>query len=198
MPDGRLGIFLADASGHGLAPALVVSQARTLVRALCESLPPTSTPHDILARVNQRMSDDLDPGRFVTAFLGFLRADGELQWQSAGHGPILVRPTIDAPIQALDPAVPPINVLSELPDEYPSPIKLDPGGMLAVMSDGIFESFNPAQQLFGIDRVLDSLQGSKTQPAAGATQALLKSVVDWQQHDQPTDDQTIILLNRKV
>jgi sigma-B regulation protein RsbU (phosphoserine phosphatase) len=197
MSDGRLGIFLADASGHGLAPALVVSQARTLVRALCECLSSTSTPHDILARVNQRMSDDLDPGRFITAFLGFLNPDGQLQWQSAGHGPILLRPSADAPIQALEPAIPPINVLSELPDEFPPPMKLGPGGMLAVMSDGIFESFNPARELFGIERVLESLQNSHREPAAAA-QALLKSVVDWQQHDQPTDDQTIILLNRKL
>jgi len=34
LPDGRLGILVADASGHGIAPALVVMQARTLVRTL--------------------------------------------------------------------------------------------------------------------------------------------------------------------
>ena len=37
LPDGRLGIFLADASGHGIGPALVVSQARTLVRAIADT-----------------------------------------------------------------------------------------------------------------------------------------------------------------
>jgi sigma-B regulation protein RsbU (phosphoserine phosphatase) len=39
LPDGRLGILVADASGHGIAPALVVMQARTLVRTLSETEP---------------------------------------------------------------------------------------------------------------------------------------------------------------
>jgi phosphoserine phosphatase RsbU/P len=198
LSDGRLGIFLADASGHGLAPALVVSQARTLVRALCENLSLASTPHDILSRVNQRMSDDLDPSRFVTAFLGFLAPDGQLQWQSAGHGPILIRSSANEPIQALEAVVPPINILSELPDEPPDPMQLQSGGMLAVMSDGIFESFSPTRELFGVERVMESLLQTQTESAEKATHCLLKSIVDWQQHDQPTDDQTIILLNREL
>jgi sigma-B regulation protein RsbU (phosphoserine phosphatase) len=197
LKDGRLGIFLADASGHGLAPALVVSQARTLVRALCESLPADATPHQVLYRVNQRMSDDLDPGRFVTAFLGFLSRDGTLAWQSAGHGPILFRPRTDSPIEIFEPNVPPINVMSELPDEPPDAKTIQPGGMLAVMSDGIFESFNPGRELFEIQRVIASLENSKDKSATMATEALLASVVHWQQHDQPTDDQTIVMLNRK-
>src|SRR5204862_610725 len=76
LSDGKLGIFLADASGHGIGPAMVVSQARTLVRALCEIEPDPTT---LLARVNARLAEDLECGRFVTAFVGVLDSNGELR-----------------------------------------------------------------------------------------------------------------------
>src|SRR5256885_828434 len=57
MADGRMGIFLGDASGHGIAPALVVSQARTLIRALSEI---NCDPLWLLSRVNARLASDLE------------------------------------------------------------------------------------------------------------------------------------------
>ena len=86
--DGRLGILLADASGHGLGPAMIVTQVRTLVRALCDF---QCDPHHLLKLVNSRLNADLEGGKFVTAFLGFLSIEGELQWSSAGHGPVFIR-----------------------------------------------------------------------------------------------------------
>ena len=194
LADGRVGILLCDASGHGLAPALVVSQARTLVRALSDG-PTTTEPHEVLQRVNRTMSNDLAPDRFITAFLAFLSQDGTLQWQSAGHAPIFLRASAGAVMQLLDAVLPPINAMSELPDESPAPMKLQPGGILAVMSDGIFEAFSPGGELFGTDAVVQSLDESKSITAAAAVQSLIASVGNWQQHDQPIDDQTIVLLN---
>ena len=74
MPDGRLGVLLADASGHGIGPALVVSQVRTLVRTLSEM---EGDPFTMLQRINARLYDDLPNGRFVTAFVGFVRRTGK-------------------------------------------------------------------------------------------------------------------------
>ena len=71
LPDGRLGILVADASGHGLARSVIVSQVRTLVRALSEI---ENHPNGLLA-VNAGWQD-LEPARFVTAFLGFLNSEG--------------------------------------------------------------------------------------------------------------------------
>src|SRR5688500_900324 len=61
LPDGRLGILLADASGHGLAPSIIVSQVRALVRAISEI---ETHPDKVLDRVNARVAADLEPGRF--------------------------------------------------------------------------------------------------------------------------------------
>jgi len=194
--DGRLGIFLGDASGHGMAPTLVVSQARTLVRALCDASIGKCDPHDILQLINARLSQDLEPTRFVTAFLGFLSPDGSLQWQSAGHGPILFRESAGAEVRLLEAPVPPLNALPELLDEPPAPLKLNSGGELIVMSDGIFESFSPADKLFGANRVVELLNRCRG-TAADYIAELRAELVDWQGKEEPVDDQTIVIVKRE-
>jgi phosphoserine phosphatase len=125
--DGRLAIFLADASGHGLAPTLVVSQVRTLIRAFAEVDP---NPRRLLERANSRLSADLEAERFCTAFLAILDADGTMVWCSAGHGPILFRPSGTSKVEELVPNELPLGVMPDLTGEETTPLKLDPGGLL--------------------------------------------------------------------
>jgi sigma-B regulation protein RsbU (phosphoserine phosphatase) len=98
MPDGHLAVLLGDASGHGLAAALVIAQVRAMLRALCES---QSDPSRLLACVNARLAHDLVEGRFVTAFLACVSPAGQLRWASAGQGPILVRRAAEVPFEPL-------------------------------------------------------------------------------------------------
>jgi serine phosphatase RsbU (regulator of sigma subunit) len=195
LPDGRLGVFVADASGHGLAPTLVVSMARTLVRALCDR-EIASEPHTILQHVNDRLMKDLERTRFVTAFLAFVSPQGEVRWQSAGQGPIFIRRSGTAPLERIDPPVPPMNVLREFGDEAPSPMTIEPGGALALVSDGVIEAFNPAREILGEERVIDQLERSRAQPAEQCITAIQSSVSAWQQGQERADDQTIVMLKR--
>lgn len=195
LRDGRLGIFLADASGHGIGPALVVSQARTLVRAICDTDP---APHALLTRVNARLVEDLEWGRFVTAFLGVLSPDGLLEWSSAGHGPALVRLSPDAPLEELDPPVQPLGVVAEWTEDAPPPVRLEPGGSLFVVSDGIFEAMNPAGEQFGVARMKRTLDALRSHPPAGIVEGLCAAVSAWQGPQEPLDDQTIVIVQRNL
>lgn len=193
LPDGRLGVFLADASGHGIGPALVVSQARTLVRAICDIDP---DPHQMLRRVNQRMCEDLEWGRFVTAFLGFLSRDGWLHWSSAGHGPAMYRKDPEAPLELLDPPVPPLGVVEEWEEEPPPPIKLGAAGSLMLVSDGIFEAMTPTGEQFGVERMKDHLNTHRRRRSRDIVEALCNAVQSWQGPQEPLDDQTIVVAQR--
>ena len=193
MRDGRLGIFLADASGHGIGPALVVSQARTLARAMSDTEP---DPHALLERVNNRLVEDLEWGRFVTAFLGFLGPDGLLRWSSAGHGPTLFRPDDDAPLAALEPPVQPLGVLANWMEDAPAPVRLRPGGLLAVVSDGIFEAVNPAGEFFGVARMRRALDACRGASSGEVIEFLRAAVEGWQGAQSPLDDQTIVVVQR--
>src|SRR3954469_5248552 len=191
ISDSKLGIFLGDASGHGLAPALIVSQARTLARALSEI---DCDPRWVLTRMNNRLVNDLELGRFVTVFMACMDARGQLTWASAGHGPILCRRGPGHAIEVLDPTAPPIGVLDDFAVDQTEVVPMECGGLLIVMSDGIFEAQGPDGEMFGVDRVVQILDaGIKASP-----QALMKNVRDevvtWQGKEEPIDDQSIVLV----
>lgn len=194
LPDGRLAIFLADASGHGIAPALIVSQVRTLIRALVEL---ETDPGKLLARVNARMYEDLQDGQFITVFLGYLGSDGRLEWTSAGQGPILARSSPDSPIQILETPSYPLGFTPAWPEAPGDPIHLEPGGYLLISSDGIYEALDPTGTLFECDRVIELL--SDGLPSPQATIDAIRSAVDvWQTREEPQDDQTIVIARRSV
>jgi phosphoserine phosphatase RsbU/P len=194
LADGRLGILLADASGHGLAPAMIVSQARTLVRGMCDI---AGTPHDLLGRVNARLAQDLECGQFVTAFLAFLSPEGQLEWSSAGHGPIFLRTTPDRPLSSLDPVVPPLGVIEEWDtSESPAAVALPSGGSLIVISDGISEAMNAEGEQFGVERtaeVLDRCRSCTPQQSLSELRSAVKAHLAGQ---EPADDQTIVVVQR--
>jgi phosphoserine phosphatase len=191
--DGRLGIFLADATGHGIAPALVVSQARALVRALADRL---VEPPEILAQVNSRLAADLDSGMFVTAFLGILSASGQLRWCSAGQAPILVRTSPDAEVTCLTPPAPPLAVMEEFMCDATEPLQLQKGGWLAIVSDGITESWSPDRQQLSDERLLDCLHSHACNGPEPFIQSLRECLLKWQREREPSDDQTIVMVRR--
>ncbi len=193
LPDGRLGLFLADACGHGLGPTLVVSQTRSLVRALSET---ESDPWAVLSRVNARLSADLHEVRFVTAFFAVLAADGAARFVSAGHGPILVRrggASAGQPIEEILPTEPPLGVLDAWAECTTCNVDLGPGSTVIVVSDGIIEARNPAGEQFGIERTIAALQ---TAGAGGSTQlsSALRAALDrWMDTTPTADDQTLLI-----
>lgn len=193
MPDGRMGIFLGDASGHGIAPAIVVSQARTLVRSLAEL---SCDPTWLLEKINDRLCADLEPGRFVTVFLGCMSGNGELHWSSAGHGPVFLRRGAKAAFELLEPNAPPIGVVPDLAAEPTEAIKLDRGGMLVVLSDGLFEARNPASDLFEVERILALLNQHPDHAPQQLLKLLQRAMHEWQGRVEPIDDQTAVIIQR--
>ncbi|MGD0541958.1 MAG: SpoIIE family protein phosphatase, partial [Tepidisphaeraceae bacterium] len=194
MHDGRLAILLADASGHGLAPAMIVSQVRTLVRTLSEF---QTNPFELLSRVNRRLADDLEANRFVTAFLGFLKPDGRLEWASAGHGPMFWCADANGELLDLDSTSLPLGIQPDWADDTaPPPLHLHPDGMLVVFSDGIFEAPAPDGNMFGVERIKQGLLASRRLPCVQIIAALRTAVQQWQAKIEPVDDQTIVIVRR--
>jgi serine phosphatase RsbU (regulator of sigma subunit)/CHASE2 domain-containing sensor protein len=193
LPDGRLGVLVADASGHGLAPSMIVSQVRTLVRVLCES---ERDPAKILDRVNARLAEDLEAGRFVTAFLAFCLPDGPVDWASAGHGPMLWRAGDAGALRELDTTCLPLGVTADLPPEDAAHLMLEAGGLLIIFSDGIFESPNSKNELYGVERLTALLQALSDQPGEKIIERIQDEMRQWQGKTEPHDDQTTVIIRR--
>jgi serine phosphatase RsbU (regulator of sigma subunit) len=190
---GKLGIFLGDASGHGLAPALIIAQVRALVRTLSEI---NSDPCWILAAINARLAEDLEKDRFVTAFLGFLTEQGRLEWCSAGQGPFFLRTSIDSPLQVLGASTLPLTVMPNIESDIPEHAQMEPGGTLTIVSDGIVEAFDPCRNQFGSMRVSRLLDAHRHSPLGDFITAMRTAVENWQGSTPPKDDQTIVVVRR--
>jgi sigma-B regulation protein RsbU (phosphoserine phosphatase) len=195
-PDGRLGVLLADASGHGMAPALVACQVRTLVRSLCEAEGGAADPFRLLSLVNTRLCDDLPMGRFVTVFLGFIGGDGVMSWCSGGHSPVITRDARGRGAEIHEATLPPLGIIAALPDSPPPPVQLGDDAWLMVASDGITEAFNPQGELFGESRLVGALDAHATR-ADDAIESLKSAVWQWQGKQEPVDDQTVVVVVRK-
>jgi phosphoserine phosphatase len=187
----KLGILVADASGHGIAPALVVAQVRALVRTLSET---DTNPQSLLWRINDRLAADLEPGRFVTAFLAFISPDGTVTWCSAGHGPMVLC-NFPTGTEVLDASLPPLGLMAGCENEPPTrQATLQPGGSVVAMSDGITEAFDPAEEMFGIERVIAALETNPSGDPDIAVKVVREAVIRWQGNDEPRDDQTMLVV----
>ena len=195
-PDGRLGVLLADASGHGIGPAMVACQVRTLVRALSESEGHRADPYRLLSLVNARLYEDLPAGQFITAFLGFIEADGKMAWCSGGHGIVLTRDAKGRGAEYLEATLPPLGVIPQLPHDRPADVRLAPEASLVVASDGITEAMSPTGELFGEPRLARTVEADGAAPdrAIGSVRAAVRQ---WQGKEEPLDDQTVVVVVRK-
>jgi phosphoserine phosphatase RsbU/P len=194
VSEDKLGIFLADASGHGLAPALEVSQARTLARALSDI---NCDPRWVLTHINCRLAQDLKLGHFVTVFLGCMSSDGKLMWSSAGQGPILFRKDPQSKIQVLEPPAPPVGVDDTFPVDKTEVLELAPGGVLAVLSDGIFEAQRMDGEMFSVEQITALLDRCVNDSPATALECIRDAVKSWQGREEPNDDQSIVIVQRR-
>jgi serine phosphatase RsbU (regulator of sigma subunit) len=196
LPDGRWLIIIGDASGHGLGAAMMISETRAIMRAAALQRP---AANHILTATNNHLAQDLREGNFATAFVGILDPlAGDLDYASAGHGPIVFYDPLSDTFRQEGATVPPLGVLPDL--GFPSGTRrcrLPSGGLLVLMTDGLYEAMNRADEQFGIARVLDLLDQARDRDGAeiiGRVQTALDEFVK----DQPqADDMSMVVVRRR-
>ena len=191
----RVLLLLADATGHGVGPALSSMQARGMTRLgarLGQSL------LDIVREVNAQLCQDLPPGRFVTAWYGMLDPSAHtVESLSAGQGPIYVYRYAEDRFDFIDSDAMPFGVTSAgfMPDASQR-IGLQPGDILLVITDGYYEAMNPAGAQWGEAAVQQVVRSLRDRPCAEILDALDRGSHDFCKPLQPGDDRTAILVRR--
>lgn len=190
LEDGRTLIALADASGHGIGPALVVAQFHALLRGMAFV---TTDVARICEAVNHVLCQDLGDARFVTAFIGILDPSAHtLEYVSCGQGPILF---LGEETQSLVATTFPMAIS---PDMLATPevLTFAPNGLLALFTDGFYEAANDAGELFGESRVITHLQTNRTAPLASVISSMHQEVDSFAHGTDQSDDLTALLLRR--
>lgn len=196
LPAGRWAFSIADASGHGIGPALVVSETRALLRAM---LLTEDRPDELLARTNRLLCADLTEGRFVTVFLGVLDPAGHvLRHSSAGHGPLFWYRAADRSIRTTAADGLPLGLMEDL--DYPAgeAVRFEPGDVGLLLTDGYIEAMNPDDDTFGEERMTELLRRHAGRPAAELLRAMDEEVDRHRNGAAQSDDLTAVVIKRTV
>jgi phosphoserine phosphatase len=193
-PQGLL-VLLADATGHGIGPALAVTQMHAMLRMALRVGTPLETA---FREINDQLAVTLPEGRFVTAFIGLVDAASHaLRFLSAGQGPILHWHAAQRRCSRHGPNSFPLGAMA-LPGPRPAvDVALAPGDMLAVISDGIFEHEDADGAQFGVERVEALLLQRADESAASVGAALLDGVRAFARGHPQQDDITMVLVRRR-
>ncbi len=195
--------LVGDVSGKGVPAAFYMAVAKTLIKAVAESAADggrrdtagVPDPGSILARASDDLAQDNESCMFVTIFCAMLdMRTGRVRVASAGHNPpVLLRaaagtaeylPTHGDPVAGALPGV--VYSTDEL--------TLAPGDAILLYTDGVTEAMNPAQELFGEERLLVRARGLAGQPAQRVCEDVRAEVTSYAAGAEQSDDITLLTL----
>ncbi|MBO4336987.1 MAG: PP2C family protein-serine/threonine phosphatase, partial [Lachnospiraceae bacterium] len=156
IDEQRLGLVIADVSGKGIPAALFMVIAKTLIkdRAMTGGY---AGPGEVLESVNNQLCEGNDADMFVTAWFGILDVKtGEIDFASAGHEYPAFHRLGEGFVVEKDKHGPPLATFEgiKMRDNH---TQLQKGETLYLYTDGVTEATNGAFELFGEERMLESL-----------------------------------------
>jgi phosphoserine phosphatase len=193
--DGRLFMLLGDATGHGFGPALSATQMQAMLRV---SFRLGADLDEAYKHVNNQLSEDLPDDRFITAFMGFLDPATHLvSYHSGGQGPILHFKAVDKSCHWHKPTSFPVGIMDIDEEQKSADLQLEPGDILGLISDGVYEYNNEDGEEFGEERVAAVFQAFHQLTMSALTEELIQAVRAFAGEAPQEDDITMVLVRRK-
>lgn len=189
---GRHAFFVADVTGHGIAAALLMTTARAMLRTRAAD---TENIAEVLGRVNADLARDARAGHFMTLYY-LLIEDGAktAHWASAGHDPAIVYHPREDRFEELAGQDIPLGIDAAWAfHESRAPLP-GPGGVVVIGTDGIWEARNAQDELFGKERLRDTIRANANTDAEGLASAIIEAVVAFRAGAAQTDDITLLVL----
>jgi serine phosphatase RsbU (regulator of sigma subunit) len=187
-------LLLADATGHGLGPALSVTQLRAMLRMAVYIQPDISM---IAQHMNAQLCADLPEGRFITAWLGKIDTyNHTIRYFSAGQAPLLHYIAGEDKVNVMDADTFPLGIFERLGSTEVKQIDMRPGDIFAVISDGIYEAVDPEDEQLGTDRVIEILKQNRSESAKAISETIRLATDRYTQNAPADDDRTIVIIKR--
>ena len=209
LGDGKVGLYILDVSGHGVASALL---SVTLSRLLSPPLEPSSIlirdrdvgdrfditpPAEVAARLNRLFPFDSATEQFTTMVYGILNAStGEFRYVSAGHPGPAHLPSGADPVILESRTFLPVGLAADAYEEQS--VRLGAGDRLYLYSDGVPEAMDSAGKQFGDARLLKAIAQGRSEPLQESVATLLGEIARWQGSERPQDDISILAVEASV
>ncbi len=201
----RLWLFVADAAGHGVGPALAVAQAHAMFRLGVRAGIRMS---DLLDHINSGLAERLPIGMFVCAFLGELDTrTGALRYAAAGLSPVLfVCQSTTTPdsieFESCPGTLPPLGIDPVIERDAIVTKHLQPGDSIVVSTDGVYEQPNGEGVRAGEEGVIRGIRSGWCPEKGGSMDAreMVRAMITWLEGYRgttpQTDDQTSLVITR--
>jgi sigma-B regulation protein RsbU (phosphoserine phosphatase) len=187
-----VGIAIGDVSGHGIASALLMTTARAMLHAFA---PQSRTLSEVMSAINERLSDDVHAGRFMTLFyLVVDPATRTLRWISAGHDPALLYRPADGSLHELAGEDIPLGVDASWHYRECTPFNGAGGDVVLMGTDGVWDTRNAEQESFGKERLKELLRTHAALPAGEICVAITDALQAFRDGAPQTDDLTLVVL----
>jgi sigma-B regulation protein RsbU (phosphoserine phosphatase) len=189
LGDGRLALVVADVAGKGTPASLLMASVHAFLHALAG----TASPVHVVERLSRFLFENTQTSRFVTLFYAELdTASRRLAYVNAGHVPPY-RVMRDGTVSRLAEGGPALGLLAEASYEA-GETRLEPGDVIAVVTDGVTEAGAADEREFGDERVGEALRRPSGGAAAEVLEALVAAVDEWVGAAGCHDDLTALIL----
>jgi sigma-B regulation protein RsbU (phosphoserine phosphatase) len=194
LGEGRLGILVADVADKGMAAALFMALARSILRA---SLANAASAVEGIAAANRLICEDATGGMFVTLFYAEVDASGGLTYVNAGHNPALLRCGATRECIELMPTGPLLGV-AESAVYTGERVQLKPGDFVLLYTDGVTEAMRRTHEdvFYGEDRLAALVRAQEGASASEVLAALTEALADFIGPTPPYDDVTVVGIKR--
>ncbi len=189
LPGDRVGVLVADLSGHNVAAALHTAMVRAIVWREAEQ---ANSPGEVLARLNERLCRDLPEEHFVTAFFAWFDfRSGRLHYANAGHPSAYLRSPMGC-LSELETTSPLLGILPEVTHDC-AVAEVESGSWLLAYTDGLTETQGAQGKQWGTVEMTELLRSSgQTAPSQVVDQVLERAAV-FRNGQSQQDDITIML-----
>jgi len=190
LADQSLALTIGDASGKGLAAALMISNVQSSLRTAASFL--GNDVAAVLAAVNRQVYSSAPADRYATLFYGVFHGTARtLEYVNAGHNPPMVIRR-DGSIPWLETGGAPVGMFGDS-TYWKGVVQFNPGDLLLAYTDGVTEAINPAGQEWGVEGLRRAAVESDAQSADDIVRAIFAEMDEFSREHQ-SDDATVVAL----
>lgn len=193
LSNGDLGVVVADASEHGVSAALLMTTVRALLR---QRVAMEGDIARIVSDVNLELVRDVqESGRFMTMFILEIEPESKtLHWVRAGHEPAILYNATENSFLELAGEGMALGVVEDVDYQKYTHEGWTSGSVVVVGTDGIREAQNNSGEMFGLDRLRESIRQRATEPAEAIQNGIIEDLEIFQGKAPQEDDITLVVV----
>lgn len=193
LPQDRLGVVVADASGHGIGAAMHMATLRAFLHFGIRTY---QNPAQLLSEVNYYATrDSSETNRFMSMFfLEVNQSAKTLCWVRAGHEPALLFGPSGNKLRDLSGEGIALGVIGDYNYEEFTLQGWEPGSVIVIGTDGIRETWNSSGEMFGLNRLLEIISNNVNESAAVIQNTIIDATRSFQGDATQEDDITLVII----